>query len=79
MVYDSDVAVQSVSFRPDGIVELTYAEQRDVGDSITLVKTLMFTEDSASDEVSIVLDGLRELVDVVLQVQREDRIKIAGR
>lgn len=80
MAYDSDVAVQSISFRPDGLVEVTYAEQRDISDSISLVKVIMYDSGFvAQAETAELLDATRELVDAVLVAQREQKMKLAGR
>lgn len=79
MTYDSDVAVQSISFRPDGIIEVTYAEQRDISDKASLIKVLMFEQEIVPVETDTVLDAIRELVDAVLIEMRDDKMKLAGR
>lgn len=76
MAYDSDIAVQSLVIRPDGLIEVTYAEQRDLGDDISVVKSMMYDSARvASTETGELLDLLRELVDAVLTAQRENRMK----
>jgi len=79
MAYRSDVAIQSVQFRPDGICEVTYAEQREMGDKASMVKLLMFDRDIADGYVSELEDAARELVDVVLTFMAGDPMQLAGR
>lgn len=79
MSYQSDVAIQQISFRPDNIIEVTYAEQRDISDHATLVKLLMFDRDLAPQMVDELVDLSREVVDAVLVAMRGDPMKIAGR
>lgn len=76
MAYDSDVAVSSLSIRPDGLIEVTYAEQRDLSDDISIVRSVMYDSTRvASAETAELLDVLRELIDTVLSAQRENRMR----
>lgn len=66
MSYLSDVAVQSISFRPDNVIEITYAEQRDITPAGTLVKCLIFEGGKFPGLTDELMDEVRELIDAVL-------------
>ena len=65
MTYDSDVAIQSIVFHPDGAFDITFAEQRDFNIRGTLVRNLMVPAGAVPEsDIDTALDAIRELLDV---------------
>lgn len=79
MSYESDVAIQSLAFRPDGALEITFAEQRDITPKGTMMKCIVFDEGQFPRQVGEVQDDIRELIDLVLAEMRGGPPTIAGR
>lgn len=70
----NDVEVHSVAFRPDGGIEITFDELRDVTDVAVLAKTIIFKRDVLTKpEYEEVLESLREWIDEGLRAIRTSR------
>lgn len=70
----SDVDVHSVAFRPDGAIEITFDERRDVTDVSVLAKTIIFKRDVLNKaDYEEVLESLREWIDEGLRAIRTSR------
>lgn len=70
----SDVDVHSVAFRPDGAIEITFDEARDLTDAAVLAKTIIFKRDVLNKaDYEEVLESLREWIDEGLRSIRTSR------
>lgn len=62
-ISNAPVEIHSVIFRPDGIVEITYAEKEDLTPEVSLVRTILVSRDKFWNDVQDIEVALFELVD----------------
>lgn len=68
---ESDVEVQHVTFRSDGIIEFIFTELRDVNEDACLVKTLVVDRKKLpQQDVTDLFDTLLSLIDDGLLILR---------
>lgn len=60
-----DVLVQGISFRPDGLIELTYVEARDATETAQVFRTAIFERKLCETSLDEIESDLRDLVDEV--------------
>lgn len=65
------VQVHSVLFRPDNMVEISYAEESEITASVTLVRTVVLDRSKFADDIDDVEVALLELVDEALLILRD--------
>lgn len=71
---EADVEIHSVAFRPDGAIEITFDEVRDVTDTAVLAKTVIFKRDVLEKaDYEEVLESIRDWVDSALLAIRDSR------
>lgn len=63
---DARPHIQSVQFRPDGVVEIAYSEPGEQGDHIAVMRIVMFDETEAGAMLVEVQDTLADLLDAML-------------
>jgi hypothetical protein len=66
-VYNSNVAVQSIVFHPEGGFDITYAEQEDVNPKVTILRQAMVA--AGVVDITEVVDSIRELLDQALDAK----------
>lgn len=71
MSYSSDIVIQTISFRPDDLIEVVYSEQRDLSDHVSIARMMLFDRALVNTEVEELLDTAREIVDLVLVRMKE--------
>lgn len=60
---DSDLLVQSVTFRPDGLIEITYSEERERSKYASIIRTMLVERRLFEEEVRALESDIRDLVD----------------
>lgn len=73
------VQVQQISFRPDGIVEISYVDPLDQMSDMALVKVLMFDADRGGRLLQEVRISILDLLDEMLRELRRPRERKASR
>lgn len=68
----SERLIHSLTFRPDGLVELSFAELREEVENAAMLRTVVFDEPVFGDEVDDLRDFLNDLIDEVLIYLRND-------
>lgn len=64
---EPDVTIQNVAFRPDGLIEITYTEARELTEEVAVVRTVMFVRDAVpAIDLDDLADSLQQLVDAAL-------------
>lgn len=74
-----DFLIQSVMFRPDEAIEITYLEEREQTNRAGLVKTVVFERSLASAEIADVLDTLSDVIGKVwisIRTSDEDEVEV---
>lgn len=64
------VQVHSILFRPDNMVEITYAEEAEISPNVTVVRTVVLERSKFADDVDDLEVATLELVDEALLVLR---------
>lgn len=65
-----DVHVQAFALRPDGLVDITYMEEREQSDVIGHAHTLLIDVASVPQELDDALDALQDIIDKGLLIIR---------
>lgn len=62
--------IQSISFRPDGVVEVQYVESYDQGEHVAIVRVLAFDASILNEAVEELMSDVDDLVSVALDALR---------
>lgn len=65
-----DLHVQAFALRPDGLVDVTYMEEREQSDLVGHAHTLLVDVASVPGELDEVLDAIQDLIDKALLIRR---------
>jgi hypothetical protein len=68
MIEPAPVEVHSIMFRPDGYVELTYAERYELSEFVSVVKTIVIEKSKFKEELDDLQLAAFELIDEALLV-----------
>lgn len=69
------VEIHTVLFRPDGYVEVTYAEREDLTADINVIRTIVLSRERFLGDIQDLEVNIAELVDEGLLALRLDREK----
>lgn len=60
---EEDVMVQSVTFRPDGLLEITYSESRERSNYASIIRTMLVERRLFEEDVRNLESDIRDLID----------------
>lgn len=69
------VEIHTVLFRPDGYVEITYAERGDLSEEVNVIRTIVLSRERFLGDIQDLEINIAELVDEGLLALRLDREK----
>lgn len=75
MGMDVTPVIQSITFRTDGIVEVSFVEQHEQTDQMVLVRVLMFGEDEGGPLLEQAKEAILDLLDGMLVKLRNPAFK----
>ncbi len=76
---DAPVEVHSVIFRPDGMLEITFAEKAELTPTVSVVKTLLIEREKFGEDIDDLEIEIFELVDEALLALRNPPDSVPSR
>lgn len=77
---DAQPSIQTLHFRSDGIIELTYTEPHEQEEQIAIIRIVMFDEQQGGPELADTGEQLLDLLDAVLvRLRKPPATRPAGR
>jgi hypothetical protein len=80
MTLETEEAVQvhGIAFRQDGIVEITYAEQREQSPDCQIMRVMMLDSKRCGRQIISLLSDIRDVIDYSIIRMRDDPDTLPG-